>query len=81
MKPIQLPAQTAAQLEALDELYRTTKDVRLRQRAQLVLLAAEKGLVATEIGAIVSGSGLNWFCCEIGETLSRDTRAPETGAA
>lgn len=21
------------------------------------------------------------FCCEVGETLSRDTRAPETGAA
>lgn len=53
MRPIRLPPQTAAQLEALDELYRTTKDVRLRQRAQLVLLAAEKGLVAAEIGAIV----------------------------
>jgi transposase len=53
MRPIRLPPQTGAQLEALDELYRTTKDVRLRQRAQLVLLAAEKGLVAAEIGAIV----------------------------
>lgn len=53
MRPIQLTPQTSEQLEALDELYRTTRDVRLRQRAQLVLLAAEKGLVAAEIGAIV----------------------------
>ena len=49
MQPIQLPAQTPEPLEALDELNRTTKDVRLRQRAQLVLPAAEKGLVAAEI--------------------------------
>jgi transposase len=53
MRPIQLPPQTAEQPEALNKLYHTTKDVRLRQRAQVVLLAAEKGLVATEIGAIV----------------------------
>lgn len=53
VKPIQLPPQTAEQIAALDELYRTTKDVRLRQRAQLVLLAAEKKMVAREIGDIV----------------------------
>lgn len=53
MKPIQLPPQTPEQLETLDELYRSTKDVRLRQRAQVVLLAAENGMVAAEIGGIV----------------------------
>jgi transposase len=53
MKPIQLPPQTPEQVEILDNLYRTTKDVRLRQRTQLVLLAVEKGLVAAEVGAIV----------------------------
>jgi transposase len=53
MKPIQLPAQTPEQMEALERLYRTTKDVRLRQRAQIMLLATEKGLVAAEIGQIV----------------------------
>jgi transposase len=53
MRPIQLSPQTPEQLEALDHLYRTTRDVRLRQRTQVVLLAAEKELVATEIGAIV----------------------------
>jgi transposase len=53
MKPIQLPRQTPEQIEALEKLYRTTKDVRLRQRAQIMLLAAEKGRVAAEIGHIV----------------------------
>jgi transposase len=53
MRPTQLSPQTPEQLEALDHLYRTTRDVRLRQRAQVVLLAAEKELVAAEIGAIV----------------------------
>lgn len=53
MKPIRLPPQTAEQIAVLDELYQTTKDVRLRQRAQLVLLAAEKNMVAHEIGDIV----------------------------
>lgn len=53
MRPMQLSPQTPEQLEALDHLYRTTRDVRLRQRAQVVLLAAEKELVAAEIGAIV----------------------------
>lgn len=53
MKPIQLPPQTAEQVEALDKMYRTTKDVRLRQRVQAVLLAAEKRLVAAEISTIV----------------------------
>ncbi len=41
MKPIQLPSQTPEQPAALDGLYRTTKDVRLRQRVQVILLAAE----------------------------------------
>lgn len=53
MKPIQLPAQTPEQLEMLQELYRRTKDVRLRQRVQIILLAAEKKLVAASIGEIV----------------------------
>ena len=53
MKPIRLPSQTQEQLKALDELYQRTKDVRIRQRAQIVLLATEKGLVGHEIGALV----------------------------
>lgn len=53
MKAIQLPPQTSEQLKTLDELYQRTKDVRVRQRAQIVLLAAEKRLVAREIGELV----------------------------
>ena len=53
MKAIQLPPQSEKQLQALDDLYRTTKDVRLQQRAQMILLAAERQLVAREIAEIV----------------------------
>lgn len=53
MKPIRLSPQTEAQIRALDELYRHSKDGRLRQRAQIVLLAAEQGMVAPQIGDIV----------------------------
>jgi transposase len=53
MKAIELPPQSAEQIKALDELYQTTKDVRLRNRAQMLLLAAERGLTAPAIGAIV----------------------------
>jgi transposase len=53
MKAIRLPSQTAEQIASLAELYQSTKDVRLRQRAQLVLLAAEKNMVAREIAEIV----------------------------
>jgi len=53
MKAIELPPQTPEQIEALDELYRTTKDVRLRSRAQMILLAAEQGWTASAISQVV----------------------------
>ena len=53
MKPIRLSPQSEEQIKALDELYRHSKDGRLRQRAQIVLRAAEQGRVAAEIGRIV----------------------------
>jgi transposase len=53
MHPLQLQGLTPAQLAELDHLYRTTHDVRVRTRAQMVLLNAERGLVAAEIAAIV----------------------------
>jgi len=40
-------------LAALDLLYATTKLPRVRTRAQIILLAAERGLVAPEIAAVV----------------------------
>jgi transposase len=41
------------QLQALRQLYRHTKDVRLRTRAQIVLLAVEQAMTASKIAEIV----------------------------
>lgn len=53
MKAITLFPLGDEAIQELDELYRTTKDVRLRTRAQMVLLSGEQGLVAGEIANIV----------------------------
>lgn len=53
MKAIEFPPQTPEQIQALDELYRTTRDVRLRSRAQMVLLAAEQGWTASAMSKVV----------------------------
>lgn len=52
-KPIEIPVPTADEVEALATLYQTTREVRLRTRAQIVLLAAEQRLTAPAIAAIV----------------------------
>ena len=46
MKPIRVPDLAPERLIELEELYRSTRNVRLRTRAQMVLLAAERGLRA-----------------------------------
>jgi transposase len=56
MKPIQFPPLNTEQVDELNALYRKTHDPRLRTRAQIILLAAEKQLVAQEIGEIVRQS-------------------------
>jgi transposase len=53
LKPLEIPPLTAEELKALEKLYRTTKDVRLRTRAQIVLLAGEQRLTAPAIAKIV----------------------------
>ena len=53
MKPLDRAAVSAEQLDALDERYRSTHNVRLRTRAQMVLLASEQQLGVREIAAIV----------------------------
>jgi transposase len=52
MKPLELPALTAEHVDALAELYRTTHNVRLRTRAQMVLLAVEQHLGVRDIAAM-----------------------------
>ncbi|MBP1150544.1 hypothetical protein JOD69_004646, partial [Methylocaldum sp. RMAD-M] len=56
MKAILIPPLGKAQQSELDTLYRKTKDPRLRTRAQMVLLSAERGLKALEIAGIVRES-------------------------
>jgi transposase len=51
--PLTIPVPTAEELAALEHLYRTTRDVRLRTRAQIVLLAGEERLTAPAIARIV----------------------------
>jgi hypothetical protein len=52
MKPLELPAMTTEQVDAVATLPRTTHNVRLRTRAQMVLLAAEQHLGVREIAAL-----------------------------
>jgi len=52
-QPLEIPVPTAAELGRLDTLYRTTRKVRLRTRAQIVLLAAEQRLTAPAIARVV----------------------------
>jgi transposase len=83
MKPIRVPNLDPEQLDALEALYRTTRDARLRTRAQMVLLAAERRLTAAAIAEIVRASEetvrrwLKRYLAEGGEGL-RD--APHPGA-
>jgi transposase len=51
--PLEIAPLTAEESEALENLYRTTKDVRLRTRAQIVLLAGEQRLRVSAIAPIV----------------------------
>jgi transposase len=53
MKAIRLPKIESKEIEELDALYRTTRNVRIRERAQMVLLAVEKEMIAAEIAEIV----------------------------
>jgi transposase len=83
MKPIQLPPQSPEQIEALEALYHTTKDVRLRTRAQMMLLAAEKQLVACEIAEIVredEQTVRRWMKRYMAEGIEGLKDAPRPGA-
>jgi len=56
MKPIRISDLDPERLAELEELYRTTRGVRLRTRAQMILLAAERRLTAAQIAQIVRAS-------------------------
>lgn len=51
--PLHIPVLTAEEMTALALLYRSTHEVRVRTRAQIVLLAGEQRLTAPAIAIIV----------------------------
>ena len=82
MKPIYIPALTPIQHTELDHLYRTTKDPRLRTRAQMVFLAAEQGLKVLQIARIVRESEatvLRWLKRYVAEGTEGLHDAPRPG--
>ena len=56
MKAIRVEAPTPDKKAEWSELYRKTREARLRTRVQKVLLSIEKGLTASEIAEIVRES-------------------------
>lgn len=84
MKPIQLFPLNAEAIAELDELYRTTRDVRVRTRAQMVLLAGEQGLLAHEIATIVrkdEQTVRRWLKRYMAEGINGLQDAPRSGAS
>ena len=82
MKAIRVPPLTDVQRDALDRLYRTTKVPRLRTRAQMVLLSAERDLKVPEIAGIVRESHdtvARWLKRYLAEGLEGLTDAPRPG--
>jgi transposase len=83
MRPIRLETLSAEQLRELEELYHRTRDVRVRTRAQMILLAAEQGLVAAEIAPIVrqdEETVRRWFARYAAEGIRGLSDAPRSGA-
>ena len=83
MKPIRLYPLSDEAVAELAELYRTTRDVRVRTRAQMVLLAGEQGLNAGEIAVIVRQNDQtvrNWLKRYQAEGIRGLEDAPRSGA-
>ena len=81
--PIQLRSVTKDELEALNKLYRETKDVRLHTRSQMILLAAEEQMKAPQIAKLVRMNEQSvriWLKRYHAEGLGGLYDAPRTGA-
>ena len=84
MRPIRLDALSPEQLRELDELYHGTRDVRVRTRARMILLAAERGMAAAEIAAIVrqdEETVRRWFARYLAEGIGGPFRRAAVGRA
>ena len=83
MHPIRIDRLSAEQHAELDHANRTAKDGRLRIRALIVLLAAERGMVAAEIAAVVrlhEETVRRWLVRYQAEGLEGLTDSPRSGA-
>ncbi len=83
MHPIRIDRLGGEQHAELDHAYRTAKDGRLRIRALIVLLAAERGMVAAEIAAVVrthEETVRRWLVRYRAEGLEGLKDAPRSGA-
>ena len=81
-KAICVPSQSEQQRAELDQLYRKTEVPRVRTRAQMVLLSAEKRLKAEEIADVVRESSvtvLRWLHRYISEGIEGLKDAPRVG--
>ena len=81
--PIRLPELSPEAIHELDELYRTTRDIRLRTRAQMILLAAEQHWVASEIAKIVRSDPdtvVSWLKRYLAEGSNGLADAPRSGS-
>jgi len=80
--PIRLPELSPEAIHELDELYRTTRDIRWRTRAQMILLAAEQHWVASEIAKIVRSDPdtvVSWLKRYLAEGINGLADAPRSG--
>lgn len=83
MHPIRIDRLSAEQHAELDRANRAAKDGRLRIRALIVLLAAERGMVAAEIAAVVrmhEETVRRWLIRYQAEGLEGLMDAPRPGA-
>ena len=79
-----MPPLNNCQRDELDQLYRTTKDPRLRTRAQMVFLSAEQDRNAPEIAGIVRESEVTvqrWLKRYLAEGVEGLKDAPRPGRA
>lgn len=82
MEKLYVPSLSEEQKAELDELYRKTAVPRVRTRAQIVLLSAEKKLKVDEIADIVRESSvtvLRWLHRYIAEGIQGLMDAPRAG--
>ena len=83
MRALQMPELTKEQQAELADVYRTTKDVRIRTRTQMVLLACEQHLCAHSIATIVRADEetvRRWLKRYLAEGIGGLVDRPKAGA-